>query len=60
VEAKYIIEAISVLDQCEAALQSPSMTPEMRGKLVASCFIASVQLKNRMDFDVAVEPEVVK
>lgn len=55
-EAKYIIEAISVLDQCEAALQSPSMTPEMRGKLMANCFIASVQLKNRMDFDVKIEP----
>ena len=57
-EAKYIIEAISVLDQCEAALQSPSITPEMRGKLMANCFIASVQLKTRMDCDVVIESEV--
>lgn len=59
-QAKYIIEAISVLDRCEAALQEPSLSPEVRGKLIANCFIASMQLKNRMDFDVAVEPEVVK
>lgn len=55
-QAKYIIEAISVLDQCMTALESPAMTPETRGSLIAKCFIASCQLKNRIDFDVKVEP----
>lgn len=57
-QAKYIIEAISVLDQCMTAMEASAMTPETRGSLIAKCFIASVQLKNRMDFEVKVEPEV--
>jgi len=56
--AQYIIEAIRVLDQCAAALESPEMAPETRGRLLAKCFIATNALKwhsGICEVDVAVD-----